>query len=174
MSLNAVYLVLALIAASTVIGLLWRRRQGAVSTRQTAQTALVVRPADVSGASLAHTNGVPTSSADSPEPFPAEPAFAEPTFGARATLLQFSTEFCASCPATRRMLGAIAESSDGVTHVDVDLTNRADLANRYGILQTPTTFILDGAGTLVARIGGSTRRDVIQRQLDSIAIVSVP
>ena len=144
MSLNAVYLVLALVAATTVAGVVWRRRQGTAG-RVRRRAAVVVSPSDVSDGTVA--------------------------FGSRATLLQFSTEFCASCPATRRMLGAVASSSVGVTHVDVDLTHRPDLANRYGILQTPTTFILDETGTVVSRIGGSARRDVVQDQLESIVRV---
>jgi thiol-disulfide isomerase/thioredoxin len=145
MSPTAVYLVLALIAATTVVGLLWRSRQG-TAARRSRRTTLVITPADLGSDMNAG-------------------------FGSRATLLQFSTEFCASCPSTRRMLGAVADGLDGVTHVDVDLTHRGDLANKYGILQTPTTFILDGAGLLVARIGGSARRDVVQHELESIVSV---
>ena len=34
-------------------------------------------------------------------------------FGDAATLVQFSTEFCAKCPATARLLGSIADDASG-------------------------------------------------------------
>ena len=39
-------------------------------------------------------------------------------------------------------------------HVDVDLTDRPDIADRFHVLQTPTTLILDARGVVRARIGG--------------------
>ncbi|MDQ1556110.1 MAG: hypothetical protein QOI02_1112 [Actinomycetota bacterium] len=86
----------------------------------------------------------------------------------RATLLQFSTEVCAPCVPTRRLLGEIADATDGVAHVDLDLTNRPDLAARFNVLQTPTTLILDGDGVIRARIGGAPRRDDVRRALDEV------
>jgi thiol-disulfide isomerase/thioredoxin len=86
----------------------------------------------------------------------------------RATLLQFSTEVCAYCPSARRVLGQIADSTDGVRHVDVDLTHRPDLATRFNVLQTPTTFILDADGTIRARIGGAPRPVEVRAALESI------
>ena len=40
--------------------------------------------------------------------------------GERATLLQFSSAFCAPCRATRRVLGEVTGLVDGVTHVEID------------------------------------------------------
>jgi thiol-disulfide isomerase/thioredoxin len=92
---------------------------------------------------------------------------AEP-FGGRATLLQFSTAFCAPCRSTARLLGAVADDHDGVRHVEVDLTNRPELADRFNILQTPTTLVLDGAGSVRARIGGAARADDVRATLHRI------
>ena len=89
-------------------------------------------------------------------------------FGTHATLLQFSTELCARCPGTRRLLKGVADSLPGVTHLDVELTHRADLANRFSILQTPTTLILDGSGRVRARVGGVPNREGVNRQLDDL------
>jgi thiol-disulfide isomerase/thioredoxin len=86
----------------------------------------------------------------------------------RATLLQFSTEVCAPCVPTRRVLGQIAESTDGVTHVDLDLTHRPDIAARFNVLQTPTTLILDRAGVIRARIGGAPRQADVRAALETI------
>lgn len=90
-------------------------------------------------------------------------------FGPTATLLQFSTEFCTKCPGTRAYLSSVAAQYPGVDHVEVDITNRQDLANKYKIMQTPTTFILDDTGAVAARIGGAPRPEAVTAAL-SIAL----
>jgi len=90
-------------------------------------------------------------------------------FGDRATLVQFSTEFCSSCPATRRVLTEISTSTDGVAYLDVDVTHRADLVRHFSILQTPTTLILDRDGVVRTRIGGSVQRAVVETRLKEFA-----
>jgi len=87
---------------------------------------------------------------------------------APATLVQFSTEYCATCPATRRFLQQVAGERGGVVHHDVDLTHRPELAKRLRILQTPTVFVLDGAGRLVSRFGGAPRRGELGAVLDTL------
>jgi thioredoxin-related protein len=62
---------------------------------------------------------------------------------------------------------AIATEQPGVAHIDVDLTHRADLANKFNILQTPTTLILDRDGTIRARIGGAVKRATVIAELDN-------
>jgi thioredoxin-like negative regulator of GroEL len=84
---------------------------------------------------------------------------------ARATLLQFSTAICSACPPTRRLLGSIAAETPGVHHVDINLSERPELATQFGILQTPTTFVLDAAGVVRARIGGAPRPQVVRDAL---------
>ncbi|MEO7722509.1 MAG: thioredoxin family protein [Pseudolysinimonas sp.] len=83
--------------------------------------------------------------------------------GGHATLLQLSSEVCAPCRATAKVLGAI--KADGVRHVEIDIAHRPDLAAQFNVLQTPTTLILDSAGAVRARIGGAVRRDVVEAEL---------
>jgi len=87
---------------------------------------------------------------------------------APATLVQFSTEYCATCPSTRRFLQQVAGERGGVVHHDVDLTHRPELAKRLRILQTPTVFVLDPDGRLVARFGGAPRRGELDAVLDTL------
>ena len=89
-------------------------------------------------------------------------------FAPAGTLVQFSTDMCARCPGVRRLLGELAAESDGVEHVDVDLTNRADLAARYGILQTPTTLIVNERGVVTARIVGVPTPDAVRLHLAAL------
>jgi thiol-disulfide isomerase/thioredoxin len=81
--------------------------------------------------------------------------------GERATLLQFSSAFCAPCRATRRVLGEVAGVVPGVTHVEVDAEQHLELVRRLGILRTPTTLLLDGAGREVSRASGAPTRDAV-------------
>ena len=78
--------------------------------------------------------------------------------GERATLLQFSSAFCAPCRATRRVLQGVAGLVPGVVHVEVDAEQHLDLVRRLGVLQTPTTLVLDAAAREVTRASGQPRR----------------
>ncbi|MEU7381098.1 thioredoxin family protein [Streptomyces sp. NPDC042207] len=82
--------------------------------------------------------------------------------GTRATLVQFSSAFCAPCRATRRILGEVAALVPGVAHVEVDAEARLDLVRALGILRTPTVLVLDADGRVVRRAAGQPRKaDVI-------------
>ena len=78
--------------------------------------------------------------------------------GARATLLQFSSAFCAPCRATRQLLADVAGRSDGVAHVEVDVATRMDLARQLDIRRTPTVFVLGPQGQVTRRASGLPRR----------------
>lgn len=90
------------------------------------------------------------------------------TFGDAATLVQFSTEFCARCPATARLLGSIADDATGTRHVEVDLSRRADLADRFHVMQTPTTLLLDADRIVRARFSGAPHAHAVRAKLDEI------
>ncbi len=75
--------------------------------------------------------------------------------GERATLLQFSSAFCAPCRATRRVLGEVTGIVDGVAHVEVDAEQHLDATRAFNILRTPTTLVLDGTGVEVTRATGA-------------------
>jgi thiol-disulfide isomerase/thioredoxin len=125
-----------LVVVSTVIGLLVRAREGRVREVHAFRR--------VSPSELGSTEKLGTS----------------------ATLLQFSTEMCAKCPGTHELLHKTADAHAGVAHIDIDVTNRPDIANDFNIMQTPTTLILDASGAIAARIGGAPRLDALKHALD--------
>jgi thiol-disulfide isomerase/thioredoxin len=86
--------------------------------------------------------------------------------GQRATLLQLSTEVCAPCRSTARVLRELA--GNDIRHVEIDVADRPDLVSRFNVLQTPTTLILDRDGIVKSRIGGAVRRDLIVRELERV------
>ncbi|GAA1415065.1 thioredoxin family protein [Streptomyces thermospinosisporus] len=82
--------------------------------------------------------------------------------GERATLVQFSSAFCAPCRATRRVLADVAGMVPGVAHVEIDAEQHLDLVRRLDILKTPTVLVLDAGGRVVRRATGQPRKaDVI-------------
>lgn len=73
---------------------------------------------------------------------------------ARATLLQFSSAFCAPCRAVRRVSSEVAGMLPGVEHVEVDAESHLAAVRALGIWRTPTLLVLDADGRLVKRATG--------------------
>jgi thiol-disulfide isomerase/thioredoxin len=86
--------------------------------------------------------------------------------GERATLLQFSSAFCAPCRATRRVLADVAGAAPGVTHLEVDAEANLELVRRLGILRTPTTLVLDPQGRELSRATGAPRPQQVLAALE--------
>lgn len=91
-------------------------------------------------------------------------------FGSRITFLQFSSEFCSQCVQTARALAQLEQQSDDVLHLEVDITNRLDLASKYNILQTPTTLVLDRRGVVKSRIGGAPKAATLEAEIGTFEI----
>jgi thiol-disulfide isomerase/thioredoxin len=79
--------------------------------------------------------------------------------GERATLLQFSSSFCAPCRAAHHLLADVASRTDGVTHVELDVADRLDLVRLLDVRRTPTVFVLGPRGQIARRASGVPRRD---------------
>ncbi|MGW0943065.1 thioredoxin family protein [Streptomyces sp. NPDC002623] len=122
----------AVLAAASAYGVLQRRRSGRVRVRGRDESTRL--GADRLGGEL----------------------------GERATLVQFSSAFCAPCRATRRVLGEVADVVPGVTHIEIDAEAHLDLVRELDILKTPTVLVLDADGRVVRRATGQPRKaDVI-------------
>ena len=134
----------AALAAASVLGLVLRRRAGRFRAGRVRPGAARPQPDVLTGADL----GAP--------------------LGERATLVQFSTAFCAPCRPTRQILAQVAGMVDGVTHVEVDAAARLDLARRLRISSTPTVLVLDPAGAVVTRAAGLPRQADVIAALGSV------
>jgi thiol-disulfide isomerase/thioredoxin len=91
-------------------------------------------------------------------------------FGEHTTILQFSSETCSTCKQTAKLFEQLEKTSQGVLHVEVDVTHRLDLANKFGILQTPTTLVLDSKGIVKSRIGGAPKPSTIEEEIGHFVI----
>jgi thiol-disulfide isomerase/thioredoxin len=97
-----------------------------------------------------------------PQPAPRPPLIEDLELGERATLVQFSSAFCAPCRATHRILSDVAGMLEGVRHVEIDVESHLELVRRLDIRRTPTVLVLDAEGDLVTRASGQPRKaDVI-------------
>jgi thiol-disulfide isomerase/thioredoxin len=79
------------------------------------------------------------------------------TLGVRpapATLLQFSSAFCAPCRAVRRVSSEVAAMIPGVQHVEVDAESHLDAVRALNIWRTPTLLVLDADGRVAKRATG--------------------
>jgi thiol-disulfide isomerase/thioredoxin len=138
--------VLGLLALATVGGLVWKARTG-TAKKQTKGEVIDLREIG------AVKDGKPVTK-----------------FGERVTFLQFSSEVCSQCAQTARLFRELEAQHDDVLHIELDITNRLDLANKFNILQTPTTLVLDKTGVVTSRIGGAAKPQTIQDELGSFHI----
>ncbi len=139
-------LVSAIVAAAVLVGVIWKLTSGKAKR---IRDGLQVDLAELG----ALKNGRPVTA-----------------FGDRITFLQFSSEFCSQCVQTARILGELEQQSDDVLHLEVDITNRLDLANKYNILQTPTTLVLDRRGIVKSRISGAPKAATLESEIGTFEI----
>lgn len=88
--------------------------------------------------------------------------------GERATLVQFSSAFCAPCRTTRVVLADVAAAHDGVHHIEIDAEQHLELVRTLDVRRTPTTLVLDGDGHEVTRAAGAPRRDQVLAALPDL------
>lgn len=88
--------------------------------------------------------------------------------GYHATFVQFSTPMCAKCPPTATLLGRIAGEREDVVHVEIDASERLELARALEIMRTPTVLVLDGDGMVVARMSGAPNEHQAREALAAV------
>ena len=94
--------------------------------------------------------------------------------GERATLVQFSSAFCAPCRATRRILADVAEMTQGVAHVEIDAESHLDLVRELNVLRTPSVLVLSADGRIVSRGSGQPRKPDVIAALGLAISESIP
>lgn len=90
--------------------------------------------------------------------------------GDQATLVQFSSAFCAPCRATRVLLTDIAGKVPGVRHVEIDAESRLELVRRLDIRRTPTVLVLDHTGRIAVRASGLPKRADVLAALQQVQV----
>jgi thiol-disulfide isomerase/thioredoxin len=152
--MGGLIVLVVVLAAASIAGLALRKRQGKFKA---SPAVLAADPAVVTA---------------DPAVLTAEELGAP--LGARATLVQFSTEFCANCPPTRRMLGQVAREHDGVELVEVDAAARLDLARRLNVYATPTILVLGPDGAIASRASGQPRKSDVLAAVGGVLGAGAP
>lgn len=85
------------------------------------------------------------------------------------TLIQVSAPMCSYCSAMRSLLSAEAQATDGVAHVEYDVSEIPDVIDALQIRQTPTTLFVEADGRVAHQVGGplpaATIRELISDSL---------
>ncbi len=86
-------------------------------------------------------------------------------------ILYFTTPDCVPCrTAQRPALGRLqADLGEGLQIVEVDAIARPDLADYWGVLSVPTTFIIDSAGQPRRVNHGVTSAEKLKQQLEEVS-----
>ena len=150
--MTGVLVVLGVLALATAFGVYRRVNDGALRA--------VEMPADTTDAmALPGTSG---GSGHAHEGDRLTEADLGRSLGERATLVQFSSAFCAPCRATKVVLDDVSGMLSGVAHVEVDAESHLDLVRRLDVRRTPTVLVLDADGLVRVRAAGAPRKaDVI-------------
>ena len=91
--------------------------------------------------------------------------------GERATVVQFSSTFCAPCRSTRYVVERAVATTHGVAYADLDVADHLELGERLGIDVTPTVLVLDAQGTVVRRATGVPTLAQLRSALDAASSV---
>ena len=85
-------------------------------------------------------------------------------------ILYFTAPGCAPCRTVQRpALSRLKEIlGDGVQVIEVDASARPDLADYWGVLSLPTTFVIDSKGRPRSVNHGAARAEKLLRQIEAV------
>ena len=130
---------LIVLAIASAYGFWWKQRQGAISTKK------AVPGHRLTAATLGEE------------------------LGSRATMVQFSSAFCAPCRATHALLSQMVVPMNDVKHIHIDAESHLELVRELDIRSTPTTIFLNRDGIEVGRAAGTPKREQVLAALAAIA-----
>lgn len=136
--MNSLLPTAVVLVIASAYGIWWKRSRGAIRTNKTAPDHRLT--AAVLGEDL----------------------------GSRATMVQFSSAFCAPCKATHALLSQMVTSMSDVKHIHIDAESHLELVRQLDIRSTPTTLFLNSQGIEVGRAAGTPKREQVIAALNAI------
>ena len=133
--MESLSLLVLILLISTVIGLLYRRRNGVITKKR----RLHISEAEFAG-----------------------------RYGARVTILQFSTTFCSQCRAAKALISDVVKDEKDISYLEIDAESNLALVRKVDVRSTPTTIFLDKGGYEIARATGAPKRDQLQKVIASL------
>ncbi len=152
--MGGLIVLVVVLAAASGAGFVMRRRQGRFRAQRPAPEVARTEAAD-SGRPAASAAVLTAADLGAP-------------LGERATLVQFSTEFCTYCGPTRELLTEVARARDGLAFVEIDAAERLDLARRLNVYSTPTVLVLAADGSIARRASGQQRKSDVLAAVGSV------
>ena len=89
-------------------------------------------------------------------------------YGARVTILQFSTTFCSQCRAAKSLISDVVKDEKDISYLEIDAESNLALVRKVDVRSTPTTIFLDRGGYEIARATGAPKRDQLQKVIASL------
>jgi thiol-disulfide isomerase/thioredoxin len=88
----------------------------------------------------------------------------------KPVIVYFTTPDCAPCktvqrPALEKLISLLGEK---LHVVEIDATERPDLAKTWGVMSVPTTFLLDSRGKARYVNNGVTRAEKLMEQIQTL------
>lgn len=86
-------------------------------------------------------------------------------------IVYFTTPDCAPCKTVQRpaLSKLLTLTGDSVQVIEIDATQRPDLAKQWGVMSVPTTFLLDARGEARYVNNGVTRVEKLMEQLQTFS-----
>ena len=86
-------------------------------------------------------------------------------------IVYFTTPDCAPCKTVQRpaLSKLLTLTGDSVQVVEIDATQRPDVAKQWGVMSVPTTFLLDARGEARYVNNGVTRVEKLMEQLQTLS-----
>lgn len=130
---------LIVLVLASAYGIWWKKREGAIRTKKSVPEHRLT--AQILGEEL----------------------------GSRATMVQFSSAFCAPCKATHALLSQMVIPMHDVKHIHIDAESHLELVRQLDIRSTPTTIFLNRDGIEVGRAAGTPKREQVIAALAAIS-----
>lgn len=89
----------------------------------------------------------------------------------KPVIVYFTTPDCAPCKTVQRpALNRVTQLlGDSLEVVEIDASQRPDLAKQWGVMSVPTTFLLDARGVARYVNNGVTRAEKLMEQLQALS-----
>jgi len=89
----------------------------------------------------------------------------------KPVIVYFTTPDCAPCKTVQRpALSRVSQLlGDSLEVIEIDATQRPDLAKIWGVMSVPTTFLLDARGEARYVNNGVTRAEKLMEQLQTLS-----
>ena len=89
----------------------------------------------------------------------------------KPVIVYFTTPDCAPCKTVQRpALSRVSQLlGDSLQVVEIDATQRPDLAKQWGVMSVPTTFLMDARGEARYVNNGVTRAEKLMEQLQTFS-----